>query len=187
MGSLLNTLMCTIHYSWANARGQVIILLLSPCLYFFNYPSFCKEFILLNIFAFSIMQVVILSISIKNVELVRFLNFYNVSDIVILKARILFLYIFLLVHLLVFFTFSSNTIETFFILNLLILVFFVFRLVAWTMNKHAFIKTFIFLLISQVVVLLFTNSTIIITYNILTMLTMLSQYRSRSQKKFKLT
>jgi hypothetical protein len=184
MGSLLNTFICIIHYSWANARGQLIILVISPCLYFYNYNSFYQEFILLNIFAFNLMQVVILNLILKNKELVRFLNFYNISNIVILTARLLFLYVFLLLHLVLFFTFSGNSIKNFFILNLLVLVFSAFKLVSWTLNRSAVITTIIFLFISQFILFLFTSSTIIIAFNILIIIILLALHRSRSHRRF---
>ena len=127
MGSLLNTFLCILHYSWANARGQVIILIVSPCLYFYNYNSLSQEFILLNILVFNLIQVVILNLSIKSNELIRFLNFYNVPDINFFSARFLFLYCFVLIHLVLFFVSTSITIKNFFIVNLMILVFIAFR------------------------------------------------------------
>ena len=164
MGSLLNTLLCIIHYSWANARGQVIILIVSPCLYFYNYSSLSKEFILLNILVFNLIQVVMLNLTIKSNELVRFLNFYNVPDIIFFSARLLFLYCFVLIHLVLFFVSSSITIRNFFILNLMILVFIAFKLVSLTLNRKAVLTIFIFLFLFQIAVLLLISLTIIITY-----------------------
>ena len=140
MGSLLNTLMCVIHYSWANSRGQVIMLIISTCMYFYDYPTVYKEYILYNIFAINLMQILILNWSIKNNELVRFLNFYNVSDIIITTARLLFLYGFILVHLFLFVTFSGIRIKNFFIFTHATFPRFL-RLRALIL--HAFFKTFV--------------------------------------------
>jgi hypothetical protein len=184
MGSLLNTLLCIIHYSWANSKGQLIILLISPSLYFYNYNNSYREFLLLNIFAINLIQIVILNWSIKSNELVRFLNFNNVSDFVILSSQLLFLYFFLLVHLLLFLTISSTKVKGFFVLNLLILVYIAFRLVSWTLNRRITITTFIFLLISQIAVWLFANSNLIIVLNILLLIIILGLYRLKSDKNY---
>jgi hypothetical protein len=183
MGSVLNTLMCLVYYSWANSRGQIIILVLSPLLYFFNYTSLYKEFILINILAFNFIQIVILNLSIKNDELVRFLNFYNISNDVISTTRLLFLYGFLLLHLLVFFINSNNTIKNFFILNLTILVFIALRLVSLTLNRNVVIIIFISSFLAQIAVLLFISSEIDIFFKIL-LLALFGLYKLRSQPRY---
>lgn len=183
MGSLLNTLMCVIHYSWANSRGQVIMLIISTCMYFYDYPTVYKEYILYNIFAINLMQVLILNWSIKNNELVRFLNFYNVSDIIITTARLLFLYGFILVHLFLFVTFSGIRIKNFFIMNLFALVFFGFKLVSYTLDRRTTITIIIFLITSQIAVIFLTNTVIIIAFNIVLVLTMMGLYRLRTKNR----
>ncbi len=180
MGSLLNTIRLMIHFSWVDSKGPITILIISSGLYCYNYNASYKQFVLLNIFALNLLQLVILNRSLKSNELIDFLNFYNVECIIILISRILFLYVFLILHLTLLFGFSHIDLSNFFILNLLILVFIGFRIGSWSLKQSVKIGISIFLLISQIAIILFTKKPVVVAYNITLLLVSLSLLKYRS-------
>ena len=183
MGYLLNALTCLIHYSWANSRSQLVILSISLCLYFYNYDIAYKEFILANILLFNLIQIIILNGSINNPELVRFLTFYNISNTTILTARLLVFYVFILSHSALFFLFSRNSLKNFITLNLLFLVIGSFKIYLLGVKSYVFVLTIIFLCVSQIAILFYLGSSLLIILDIVLILVLLGTTKFRFQNK----
>jgi hypothetical protein len=183
MGSLLNALICLIHYSWANSRSQIVILGISLCFYFYNYDAAYKEFVLANIFLFNLIQIIILNESIRNPELVRFLTFYNISNTTILVAKLLVFYVFILSHSALFFLFSRNSLTDFIILNLLFFVIGSLKIYLLDVKRYVFVLAIILLCTSQITILLFLGSSLLIILDFVLILVLLGTNKFRFQNK----
>jgi len=184
MGSILNTISIITLYSWIRSRGALVVLLGSPCFYFFNYDSQIKDYFLLNIFVINIIQIIKLNRIIKCDELIRFLNFYNVSDISIFIARFLFLFCFFLLHMFLFFTSKEFSFLIYLILNLIILVLVSFKLFSWNLKRNLSLIGFVVLIVSQIAILSYANSSINICSNIILIFSFLGFLRLNYQNKY---
>jgi hypothetical protein len=183
MGPLLNSLVCVIHYSWANSRGQILLLSISPCLYFYNYDPTYKEFILSSIFVVNLIQILILNGSIRSQELIMFLSFYNITHTTILVTRLLILYFFLFSHLALFFVLSNNLFKYFLILISFILVIGSLKIISLGQNRNVIILTFLLICLSEILILVFISQTMVIILNILLILALLGTYRIKFQNR----